>query len=98
MAGPDAANWLDVVPKLCAEATMSKSNNVVRVHWGAIPRSEYQVQYLTNFTLVGTNNWLNFPNGRVLAADKPTSLIVATNSNQPKMFFRVQSLGRTPGN
>ncbi len=97
--GPDAANWLDVVPKLPVQASISKSNNIIQVSWGALPRSEYQIQYVTNFVSVGTNNWLNLTNGKVLGVDKPTSLIVATNSNAlNKQFFRIQSLGRTPGN
>ena len=96
--GPDAANWLDVVPRLPAQATLSKSNDVIQINWGGIPRSEYRVQYLASFALAGTNTWLNFPNGKVLATEKPTSLIVATGSSQTNMFFRIQSLGRTPGN
>ena len=96
--GPDAANWLDTVPKLPVVATTTYSSNVTRVNWGAIPRSEYVVQYLTNFVTVGTNKWLNYTNGDVLATDKPTSLVVATNQSLPKMFFRVQSLGRPAGN
>lgn len=103
--GPDACNWLDIVPKLPVLASVSKSNNVIRLNWDAIPRSEYQVQYVTNF--LGTNNgtifvmtnpWINFTNGRVLATEKPASLSVATNTSQNKVFFRIQSLGRTPGN
>lgn len=94
--GSDACNWLHVVPKLPVTASMSKSNNVIRLNWGAIPRSEYQVQYVTNLALIGTNNWLNQTNGRVFATEKPTSLIVVTNTMQ--RFFRIQSLGRTPGN
>lgn len=96
--GPDACNWLDTVPKLAVSASISNSNNVVRVSWSGIPRSEYQVQYLTNLALVGTNAWLNFTNGRVLAAEKPNSLVVASTNSQRKVFFRIQSLGRTPGN
>jgi hypothetical protein len=96
--GPDAANWLSVVPVLPAQATMTYSNKTTWLNWGAIPRSEYLVQYLTNFATVGTNKWLNFTNGDVLATDKPTSLIVATNQSQPQMFFRIQSPGRPAGN
>jgi hypothetical protein len=96
--GPDAANWLDVVPKVPALATVTYSNKITRLNWGAIPRSEYLVQYLTNFVTAGTNKWLNFTNGDVLAIAKPNSLIVATNQNQPKKFFRIQSLGRPAGN
>ena len=53
--GPDAPNSFNVVPKLATQATMSVSSNVVRLSWGAIPRSSYQVQYLTNLALAGTN-------------------------------------------
>ena len=96
--GPDACNWLDVVPKLPAQALMLKTNDVISLNWGAIPRSEYQVQYVTNLAVAGTNNWMNFTNGRVLATEKPTSLIVATNTSQSRQFFRIESLGRTAGN
>jgi hypothetical protein len=93
--GPDAANWLDVVPKLPVRATISKSGDVIQINWGAIPRSEYQVQYQTNWP---STNWVNFPNGWVRAIDKPTSLVVATDSGITNHFFRIQSLGRKPGN
>ncbi len=96
--GPDAANWLDVVPKLPVQASTLVSSNVVQLGWGAIPRSKYQVQYLTSLASEGTNTWLNFTNGSVLAMDKPVYLVVATNSTLPQMYFRIQSLGRTPGN
>ena len=97
--GPDAANWLDTVPKLAATLSMSQSNHVMTLGWGALPRSEYQIQYVTNLALLpATNNWINFTNGHVLAMDKPTSMVVATNTALNGQFFRVQSLGRTPGN
>ena len=96
--GPDAINWLSVAPILPAQPAMTYSNKTTWLNWGAIPRSEYVVQYLTNFVTLGTNKWLNFTNGDILAVDKPTSLIVATNQNLPQMFFRVQSLGRPAGN
>lgn len=93
--GPDACNWLDVVPKLPAQATMSKSGDVIQINWGAIPRSEYQIQYQTNWP---STNWVNFPNGWVRASDKPTPLVVATDTSITNRFFRIQSLGRKPGN
>jgi hypothetical protein len=96
--GPDACNSLDTVPKLPAAASISKSNNVIRLSWDGIPRSQYRVQYLTNLVLVETNIWLNLTNGRVLAMEKPMSIIVATNAANNKQFFRIESLGRTPGN
>ena len=96
--GPDAVNWLDTVPKLCVEAFMTRTNGSTWLNWGALPRSSYQVQYLTNLDIVGTNAWTNFGGGLVLATDKPTSLQVATGTATNKMFFRVQSLGRAVGN
>ena len=95
--GPDACNWLAVVPIFPVQASMTHSNQATQINWGAIPRSEYQVQYLTNFAMGGTNRWLNFANGDVLATGKPTSLSVATDETKPKMFFRIQSLGRPAG-
>jgi hypothetical protein len=99
--GPDACNWLSVVPLLPASASISMdTNNVVSILLGAIPRSEYQLQFSTN--LFSTNrpstNWANLPNGLVLAIQKPTSVIIATNATAPQEYFRAQSLGRTPGN
>jgi hypothetical protein len=97
--GPDACNWLDVVPKLPAQLSMSRSNNLVWLNWGAIPRSSYQVQYFaTNLNATsGTNRWLT--NTTLIPAAKPVSIAVSpyptTNS---KAFYRVRSLGRTPGN
>jgi len=96
--GPDACNWLDIVPKLPALAFMIKTNNVILLNWGGIPRSEYQVQYVTNLAVAGTNDWIKFTGGRVLATEKPTSIIVATNTSQSRQFFRIESLGRTAGN
>ncbi|MCU0782834.1 MAG: hypothetical protein MUF81_02060 [Verrucomicrobia bacterium] len=96
--GPHACNWLDDVPKLPVTAFMTQSNGVVALNWGAIPRSTYQVHYLTNFVFTGTNKWTNFPNGLVVAADKPTSVNVPITEGVTQQFFRVQSLGRTPGN
>jgi hypothetical protein len=102
--GPDACNWLDTVPKLAVTSSVSRSNNIISLNWGAIPRSQYQVQYSTNLVMVGTNNplhftnWVNFPNGRVLASEKPTSLVVTPSAGQTRAFFRIQSLGRPLGN
>jgi hypothetical protein len=96
--GPDAANWLEEVPLTPAQASMSNSNGVVRVHWGAIPRSEYQVQWTSNVFTAMTTNWYDVPNGWARATDKPTAVTVATNPTNTQRFYRVQSLGRTPGN
>jgi hypothetical protein len=93
--GPDACNWLDVVPMLPATLAVTQSDQIMTLSWGAIPRSEYQVQYATNLLTVGTN-WIDCANGCVPAVDKPTSWVVATNGNP--MFFRLLSLGRTFGN
>jgi hypothetical protein len=93
--GPDAVNWLEVVPKLPVHATIAKSNDVIRISWGALPRSEYQVQYQTNWP---STNWVNFPDGWVRATDKPVSLVVSTGNTVTNRFFRVESLGRKPGN
>jgi hypothetical protein len=96
--GSDAANWLDVVPKVPVQAFLTKTSGTTWVNWGALPRSSYQVQYLASLSTVGTNVWTNFTGGLVLATDKPTSLQVATGTATNKMFFRVQSLGRAVGN
>ena len=97
--GPNAANWLSVVPKVSAQLSLSKSNSLLWLNWGAIPRSSYQVQFLaTNLNATsGTNKWLN--GSTVVAADRPMSIAVspypATNSNA---FYRLKNLGRVPGN
>jgi hypothetical protein len=98
--GPDACNWLDDVPLLPVQASMSQSNNVVLLSWGAIPRSTYQVQSVTNKinALPQINNWSNFPNGYITAADKPVLINVPASAGVTQRFFRVQSLGRLPGN
>ena len=96
--GPDAANWLDTVPKLCVQAFMTKTSGTTWLNWGALPRSSYQVQYLAGLSTLRTNAWTNFTGGLVLATDKTTSLQVATGTATNKMFFRVQSLGRAVGN
>lgn len=93
--GPDAVNWLDVVPKLPVQTTMSRSGDVIRINWGAIPRSEYQVQYQTNWP---STDWVSFPDGWVRAVDKPVSVVVGTGNAISNQFFRVESLGRRPGN
>ena len=97
--GPNAANWLSVVPKLPAQLSLTKSNNFIWLNWGAIPRSTYQVQYLaTNFNATaGTNRWLT--NSIVTPADKPVWIAVAPyHPTNRSSFYRVKSLGRTDGN
>jgi hypothetical protein len=96
--GPDAVNWLDTVPLLSAQAAISQdTNGVIRVSWGALPRSEYQVQWTSNMLNAVASNWFNVSNGWVRAIDKPTSLNVATNPPHAERYYRVRSLGRTPG-
>ena len=94
--GPDACNWLDEVPLLPTTLAITRADQMITLNWGAIPRSEYQVQFATNLLTVGTN-WLDCTNGWVLAVDKPTFWAVA-ETNFSQMFFRVLSLGRTFGN
>ena len=97
--GPDACNWLTTVPLLPAQLSLAKSNSFVWLSFGAIPRSTYQVQFIaTNLDAAsGTNRWLT--NTTLIPAAKPVSIAVSpyptTNS---KAFYRVRSLGRTPGN
>jgi hypothetical protein len=96
--GPDACNWLNVVPLVQVEPSISDSNSLIWLNWYAVPRSTYQIQYATNLAN-GSNQWQNLANGQVEALGTPTSLSVApyppTNTMQ---FYRIQSLGRTPGN
>ena len=96
--GPDACNWLDIVPVLLPTVTsFSASTTSYWLSWGAVPRSSYQIQY--SLTGPGSNEWSDLPNGQVLAADKPTQFPVwAYPSTNSKAFFRIQSLGRNPGN
>lgn len=97
--GPDACNWLTNVPELPAQLSITRSNSLLLLNFGAIPRSTYEVQYIaTNFNAsAGTNKWLT--NTTVVPAVEPISLPISpyppTNKNA---FYRVQSLGRTPGN
>jgi len=97
--GPDACNWLTTVPQLPAKLSLTKSNSNVWLNWAAIPRSTYQVVYFTTNcnAFSGTNRWLT--NFTVTPAANPASVAVSpyptTNS---KAFYRVRSLGRTPGN
>lgn len=97
--GPDAGNWLTNVPLVAAQSlSISNSGTALLLNWFDVPRSTYQIQYATNL-VGGSNLWQNLPNGQVVAPSTPSSLSVAhlplTNSMQ---FYRIQSLGRTPGN
>lgn len=94
--GPDAVNWLDTIPLLRAQAAISVTNGIISVSWGAIPRSEYQVQWTPNVLTFATN-WFDVTNGWVRATDKPTSVNVETNPPYAERYYRVKSLGRSPG-
>jgi hypothetical protein len=88
--GPDACNWLDVVPLLSTSPWMTRSNSVPAMVWDAIPRSTYRIQYITNAT---DTQWKNLMD--LIAVEKRTArTLSATNSES---YFRIQSLGRTPG-
>lgn len=89
--GPDACNWLDVVPLIATTPWMTQSNGLVSINWGALPRSTYEIQYITNIL---DTNWTALSD--VTAMEKPTAqTITATNKEE---YYRIQSLGRTPGN
>ena len=97
--GPDACNWLATVPMLPAQLSLTKSNSLLWLNFGAIPRSTYWVEYIaTNFnSTYGTNRWLT--NSILIPAAKPVSIVVAPYPSTNKdAFYRVKSLGRTPGN
>jgi hypothetical protein len=75
--GPDACNWLNVVPLVQVEpSSISTSNSLLWVDWFAVPRSTYQIQYATNL-VNGSNNWQNLANGQAEALGTPTSISVA---------------------
>ena len=98
--GPDACNWLDTVPILPAQLSMTKSNGAIWLNWEAIPRSTYGIEYNTtnNFNaMAGTNRWLT--NSVLTPISAPVSVAVSPNPpTNSKAFYRVKSLGRTPGN
>jgi hypothetical protein len=96
--GPDACNWLNVVPLVQVQPSLSTANNLFLLNWYAVPRSTYQIQYVTN-QVNGSNYWQNLPNGQTEALGTPWSLSVAPYPPTNRMqFYRIQSLGRTPGN
>ena len=89
--GPDACNWLDEVPVLPTHPWTSQTNGLVSINWDALPRSTYEIQYITNIT---DTNWTALKD--VTATEKPTSeALTLTNS---EAYLRIWSLGRTPGN
>jgi hypothetical protein len=99
---PEDASLDDIAERmefLAAQLSLAKSNSFVWLSFGAIPRSTYQVQFIaTNLDAAsGTNRWLT--NTTLIPAAKPVSIAVSpypTTNN--KAFYRVRSLGRTPGN
>jgi hypothetical protein len=97
--GPDACNWLNVVPIIPAQTpSLSTANGLFSLNWYAVPRSTYQIQYATN-QVNGSNYWQNLTNSQTEALGTPWSLSVAPYPPTNKMqFYRIQSLGRTPGN
>lgn len=97
--GPDGCNWLDPVPMLPAQLTLTKTNKLLQLNWSAIPRSTYQIQYLaTNLDAYsGTNLWLT--NTAVIPSAKPFTITVSPVPTTNKTgFYRVRSLGRAVGN
>jgi len=89
--GPDACNWLANVPVIATTPWMTLSNGIVSINWGALPRSTYEIQYVTNILVT---NWTALSD--VTAMEKPTSQTIVTTNREE--YFRIQSLGRTPGN
>lgn len=88
--GPDACNWLEVVPLASTTPWMSVTNNTAYLNWDAIPRSSYRIEYLTNAM---DTQWKNLVD--LIPLEKRNSRnVTATNSER---YFRIQSLGRTPG-
>lgn len=88
--GADACNWLDVVPRLPTTPWMTVSESRPLIHWDAIPRSTYRIQYLTNVTDLEWKALMD-----VTAPQKRTATEVSATSAE--RYFRIQSLGRTPG-
>jgi hypothetical protein len=88
--GPDACNWLDMVPLIPTTPWMTIPDEKPTINWDAIPRSRYRIQYLTNVT---DNQWKTLT--EMTAVEKPTVQDVSSLDGQ--RYFRVQSLGRRPG-
>jgi hypothetical protein len=89
--GPDACNWLDVVPLVATSPWMTLANGDPAINWDAIPRSTYRIQYITNAV---DTQWENLAN--VIATQKRTSRSVTLTNGEG--YFRIESLGRAPGN
>jgi hypothetical protein len=96
--GPDACNWLAPVPLLPVPLSITISTNQLWLNWLAIPRSSYQLEYLTtNFNATfQTNKWLT--NSTVTAISNTVSMAAPYPATNSKAFYRIQSVGRTPGN
>jgi hypothetical protein len=95
--GLAGCNWLDVVPELPVQLSMSSSNNLVWLNWAGLPRSSYQIEWLPGFpcALPGAK-WLT--NCAFMDVANPCSVAVSTGPcTNTQGFFRVQSLGRLPG-
>jgi hypothetical protein len=95
--GLEGCNWLDVVPGVPVQLSLSPSNSLLCLNWTGIPRSSYQIQYLpTSFSASGHNQWLS--NSTLMAVDQTCSMAVSacplTNSQG---FYRIKSLGRLQG-
>ena len=96
--GPDACNWLNVVPLVQVEPSISATSSLLSVNWYAVPRSTYQIQYATDL-VNGSNYWQNLSNGLTEALGTPWSLSATPYPPTSNMqFYRIQSLGRTQGN
>lgn len=97
--GPYACNWLNTVPKMPAQLSLSASNHLLSLNFAAIPRSTYQIKYVgTNLdATAGTNLWLT--NSVLTPASAPVSIVVSPYPPTNKQsYYQVRSLGRSPGN
>ena len=93
--GLEACNWLEVTPKVPAEleiSIISKTN--VNLKWNAIPRSEYQIVYNTNLV---TTNWHSLSNGWKRIELVTNAITITKSPLKTNLFYRIKSLGRTPG-
>jgi hypothetical protein len=79
-----------MVPLIPTTPWMTIPDEKPTINWDAIPRSRYRIQYLTNVT---DNQWKTLT--EMTAVEKPTVQDVSSLDGQ--RYFRVQSLGRRPG-
>jgi len=89
--GADACNWMDPVPLLTTSPWMTCADNKPTINWDAIPRSTYRIHYVTNAT---DTNWKTLADF-IAVAKRSSKDMTSTNSEH---YFRIQSLGRMPGN